>query len=64
MTKPMYNPGDMIQNLNSPIPVLFIVLDCYWLCGDYTYELLAPDVPDKSYFKTEQSIRMGYKVVA
>ena len=61
---PQYNPGDMLQNLNSPYPVVYIVLDSYWTNGGFTYELLAPDVPHKSYYKQECILQANYKVVA
>jgi hypothetical protein len=60
---PRYSPGDMLQNLDSPIPVVFIVVDSYWTNGGYTYEMFAPDVPHKTYYKREYNLTANYKVI-
>jgi hypothetical protein len=61
--EPLYKTGDMIQSLNSPIPVVYIILESYWTSGSFTYELLAPDVPHKSYYKQECILQANYKVI-
>jgi len=61
---PQYSPGDMLLNPNSPQPIVYIVVDHYWTNGGYTYEMIAPEIPDKTYYRREYNLTANYKVVA